>query len=164
MIVPIPLLLIAIGLGLTAVTAGVVLMWTRVLRWARQVLEPWLEEHLPVAVPWVRNAFAVIDKAASPMLRLAKASWANLRRHLLHQVAVFAEETNLLWVMRITTWLREELTPTQADTPVTKIETVQSVPFEELPDEVRAAWIRDRKAEQSVDITALQDHELQLKN
>jgi hypothetical protein len=161
MVVPI---VIAIGIGAAAVVAAVaVLAWTHILGWAREVLEPWIEDHIPYALPWIRHAFASVDKVAAPLLKLAREAWANVRKHLIHAVAVFEQETSSVWVMRMTSWLREALSPMDAEASISKIVTEKRVSFEDLPSQVREAWIRHRSGYE-IDLTKVRDEELEMQN
>lgn len=149
----------AIGLIGVAV-AAVIALWHKIIDWAQDSLFPWLEKNLPSVLSIVKDAFAwVDDKVAVPVRRVIKKAWEALRKYLLKTVIQLERLNASKWERRITSFVVEVLTP-QTPT-VKKVETVEEVSWDDLPDDVRSAWMKSEQQSQNMDVTAIRDQQLE---
>ena len=155
-------LLIYVGLGALAVSLAVVIWWSKILTLGMKNLLPWVEQHVPSLAPGVRQAFRSVDKVAPPVKLVITDSWRQVRRLLLQQTAEYEERADSTWLLRITSWVQKEPTALEPAPPVTAIRTEQDVIYEELPEDVRAEYIRKGHGPYRVNVTRERDHELGL--
>lgn len=156
-----PITIIAVSIGIAAALA--LKFWNQILRWASDIVFPWMEKYIPWALKDVRRAFDAVDKVVTPLRRAVKQAWQGLRKYLLKQVVDFSRKTSALnsyaWVKKTTTWLIKVLDSGE-QVPV-KVETTSTVEWEEVPDDVREEFLRRNKQKASVDVTELRDKELE---
>ena len=152
---------IAVILGIT-VAALAVGFWNQILRWANDIVFPWIEKNMPWAIEDVRHALDAVDKIATPLRRAVKQAWQNMRNYLLKQVVTFSRKTSALnsyaWVKKTTTWLIKVLESGEK-VPV-KVETTATVAWDEVPDDVREEFLR-RDKQKTVDVTKIRDKEIE---
>ena len=151
--VPIPILIFA-GLGIAAAVA--IIFWEQVIEWAQGSLFPWFEEHLPTLAPKVRDAFVVLNKVAMKVRKAAIHAWKQVRPHILKVVEIFERTSDNKYLLRVTSWLRENL---EADE-VIKRETEQELSIDDLPDDVADAFLRGGR-EYEFDVTEEQDRQVE---
>ncbi len=152
---PIPLF---VGLlsGMLAVAVVVAIaFWPNVLHWAEESLLPWVERRIPVLGPIARNAFVLLDKAASAARRTIKSAWRQLCDHLLKTVVEIHRKSSNQYVRRVTSWLVTQL---QAQNKATKVVTEEVIEFDDLPAEVRETLIRN--GDTTVDVRELRTREV----
>ncbi len=149
---------LAIIFGIAAAVA-VVALWHKILDWAEKSLFPWLEEHFPSILPYVRDAFFFIDDKVMVHIRNAvRKAWEKLRTILLKMVTWIHRKTSWAWVRTTTSWIIKKLTPKPE---VTKVTTEEEVNWDELPPDVREEFLRKGKPEYEVNVTELRDKEIQ---
>jgi hypothetical protein len=158
---------LAIALGIVALGAAaaiVTIYWTKILKWARDSLFPWVDKNLPRLADDVRDAFVVLDKVIAPIRLKAKEAWERLRQTLLRQVAEFEQMTDKTWLLRITSWVRVKLTELDTTPVVKELRTETVIPYEELPPEVREQLLRQGLGNYKVDVTHAKDVEMAMTN
>lgn len=145
-----------IGVAITAVIA----LWHKIIDWAQDSLFPWIERNLPSILSTVKDAFTwVDDKVAVPIRRVVKKAWEALRKYLLKTVIRLERQNASKWERRITSFVVEVLT---TQTPIVKkVETVEEVDWDDLPDDVRSAWMKSEQQSHDMDITAIRDQQLE---
>lgn len=149
---------IAVILGI-AVAALAVGFWNQILRWANDIILPWIEKNMPWATKDVRHALDAMDKIATPLRRTVKQAWQNMRNYLLQQVVTFSRKTDSYeWVKKTTTWLIKVLESGEK-VPV-KVETTATVTWDEVPGDVREEFLR-RNKQKTVDVTKIRDKEME---
>lgn len=158
------------GMIITTITALITLfagaafiLWDKVLGWAFDSLFPWIEINIPTLAPIVREAFAVLDQVGSPTRSTAKQSWGKVRQYLLKQVLQFEKQSSDKWVRKITSWLVSVLDSSPSpDHKVKKVVTEEDVDFyaEDMPPEVRQAYIKREETMTKFDVTKIQDERL----
>lgn len=155
---------VAIILGLAAIagTVAVAVYWTKIVNWARNSLMPWVDKNIPELSIFVRDAFVVLDKLATPMRALAKAAWQRLRQTLLQQVAEFEQLASGTWLLRITSWVKVKLNALDPEPVVKRIQTEQVIPYSDLPPQVREQLLREDKTTHRIDVTKARDTEMEL--
>lgn len=135
-------------------------LWLLLVEWFQSFYVYWTQRVLPALSKYAREAWVVLDKVASPMKRAAKAAWRELRRYLLKQTLDVLQLPDGHWAYKIISWLM----PPEANLgQVTQTIEQVDVPFEQLPDDIRAEIIRRRQIEQ-VDVTRTRDEEMALVN
>ncbi|HAA28564.1 MAG TPA: hypothetical protein DCE56_13860 [Cyanobacteria bacterium UBA8553] len=99
------------------------------------------------------------DKVAVPIRRVVKKAWEALRKYLLKTVIHLERRNASKWERRITSFVVEVLTP---QTPIIKkVETVEEVDWDDLPDDVRSAWMKSEQQFHDMDVTAIRDQQLE---
>lgn len=149
----------AIGLIGVAVVA-VIALWGKIINWAQDSLFPWIERNLPTILSTVKDAFVWVDEnVAVPIRRVVKKAWEALRKYLLKTVIRLERRNASKWERRITSFVVEALTP---QTPIVKkVETVEEVDWDDLPDDVRSAWMRSEQQSHDIDVTAIRDQQVE---
>ena len=146
---PITLVILA---GLAIAAASAVVLWGEIVGWAHDALFPWVQTNIPSALPWLKKAFVVLDKAVVAVRVAAKAAWEKVKEFLLKQaLKVFRKDGE--WYRTIENWLINENSEK-----VTKVTTEEEVAWDELPDDVREALMRKRKG-YDLDVKAAKDQE-----
>jgi hypothetical protein len=148
--------ILAVALGAVSIAAAYSL-WCSIRTWAEESLFPWFEKHLPQLAPFVRTAFAAVDKVVVAAHRLA---WCRLREHLLHQVLKLERHSASTWMRQVTSWVAAVSGAGQT-VPV-RIVAEGRCSWDELPAEVRAEWLRRGRNCQEHDIVELREQELEL--
>lgn len=160
MVDPISLILFGI-FGIATIV--VLTFWNQILSWASDALFPWLDKYMPSVAGEVRLAFDALDKLITPIRREVKRAWQSLRNYLLKQVIEFSRKKSVAnsyeWVKKTTMWLIKVLDSGERTT--VKVETTSTVPWEEVPDDVRAEFLRQNKQKTSVDVTEVRDREME---
>ncbi|BAZ20342.1 hypothetical protein NIES4073_12180 [Kalymmatonema gypsitolerans NIES-4073] len=156
------LLIGAIGLALAA-TATVV-FWHQILEWGESNIFPWFERHLPTIAPYVRKAFSRVDNVAAPLRRAIKEAWDRVSQYLLKQVVELNRKTTSnTWVQQVTSWVID--VSGYNNKPVVKqITTETEVPYDNLPEDVRKAFLRRQQTSFSQDVTEIRKQEMALVN
>lgn len=140
--------------------AAIVAFWHKIVEWAQASLFPWIEKNLPLIESDVKKAFAWVDnKVVVPIRRAVKKAWEMLRQYLLKTMIQFDRKTTSKWTRRVTSFLIEVLTP-QTPT-VKKVETVEEVSWDDLPDDVRNAWMKNEQRSHAIDVTAIRDQQIE---
>ena len=137
-----------------------VILWRHILDWSLDHLLPWIEANVPWLAGPTREALIQVDRAVG-RIRLA---WQQLRGHLLRSTAEFLRQSNLLWIVRITSWLVPATERTSATPSAVKHVTEREVDWQYLPEEVRAEWMRRGQSTVTLDITRIRDQELALEH
>jgi hypothetical protein len=150
---------VAIGLIGVAV-AAVIALWHKILDWAQDSLFPWIEKNLPSILSTIKDAFEWVDNnVIVPTRRLVKGAWKSLRKTLLKMVIQLERRDASKWERRITSFVVEALTP---QSPVVKkVETVEEVDWDDLPDDVRSAWMKNEQQSHDMDVTAIREQQLE---
>jgi hypothetical protein len=133
------------------------IFWHKILDWAEASLFPWVERQFPLLLDTVKNAFVFLDKFTSPTRLAIKKSWEKLREYLLKQVIQIEKDSSNQWVKKVTSWVAQILDNGQI-APV-RVETEEYIPYEELPQDVREAWIRRQERIAEFNVTELRDQE-----
>lgn len=152
------LITVALGLTTVALAAAAIVFWQQILIWAEDSIHPWFEDHLPTVAPYVKDAFANLDKVATPIRRKAKEAWVKIRKHLLKQVVQINRTSDNKWIQKTTSWIIKNLE--ESEPSVIEHSTMREVEWPMLPDDVRAAYLRMRKTSTEIDITAIRDKEI----
>jgi hypothetical protein len=156
-------IVIAIITALLTISAGAAfILWNRVLQWAFDSLFPWVEVNIPTVAPIVREAFAILDNIGTPTRITVKQSWEQVRQYLLKQVLQFSEISSDTWVRRVISWLLPVLSNNEPVCQAKMVITEKDVDFydEEMPPEVRQAFIRRQEKMTEFDLTKMRDEEL----
>ena len=147
---------IAIFAGLSIAATAAIVFWEQVVGWAQRSLFPWFEKHLPTLAPYVREAFVVLNKAATKVRKAAIKAWRKIKLHTLQVVEKFERTSDNEYVLTITSWLRENLKDTEA----VRRETEETVGIDDLPDEVADAFLRGGR---EYEFDVLKEQERQMK-
>ena len=99
------------------------------------------------------------NNVAVPIRQAVKKAWEMLRQHLLKTTIQFDRQTTSKWTKRITSFAIETLTP-QSPT-IKKIETVEEVDWDDLPNDVRNAWMKNEQQSRTIDVTAIRDQQIE---
>ncbi|MBR8836180.1 MAG: hypothetical protein DSM106950_19710 [Stigonema ocellatum SAG 48.90 = DSM 106950] len=157
---PITVLLIS-AIGLTVTATAIVSFWHQILQWGEKNLFPWLEKHRPTVAPYVRQAFSRVDNVATNVRRTIKEAWQKLSQYLLQQVVKLNRKTSNTWVQEVTSWVIEA--SGYNNKPVVKeIRTEQEVLWDELPEDVRKAFLQRKETSFEQDVTDTRKEEMAL--
>jgi hypothetical protein len=140
------------------VITAVVALWHKILDWAHSSLYPWLQKKLPTIEAAVREAFIWVDRVVVATRLIVKKAWETLRNYLLKTVAQFERRTHRQWIRRITSFVIIRLEQTQPV--IKKIETEDEVDWDELPSDIRQAWMKTEAKMGELDVTQMRDQEL----
>lgn len=158
---PITYLIIgAIGLGLAA--AVTVTFWHQILDWGQKSLFPWFDKHLPTVSPYLKEAFSRVDKVATHVRRIVKEAWDKVSQYLLKQVVELSRQTTSnTWIQQVTSWVIEA--SGYNNEPIVKqITTEAKVDLDDLPPDVREAYIKRQESSFKKDVTEIRKQELKL--
>lgn len=156
---PVDLFLVGLIAALGGISAAAALaLWPRIRSWCESSLLPWVDHNLPQFAPRVRGAFAALDHAATSARRAIKQAWQQLRAFLLHQVVTLERRSAFQWAYRVVSWVLK-LLPGGERQPV-QVVAENLCSWDELPAEVRSAWLRQGQQRHDVDATACRDQEL----
>ncbi|MFD7502650.1 hypothetical protein [Streptomyces sp. NPDC059850] len=145
----IPLIIMAIGL----------VMWNRIMVWARDQLFPWVNENVPWMSDTVKLAFTALDKYATAIRRNVKAAWKELRSYLLEQVVEFEKGTAPnTYLRRMTALMKSQLS---SDAPVRRIVVEEDVAWDDLPEKYRQSLVAGDGGSYRMDVTRMRDQELE---
>ncbi|HWS82818.1 MAG TPA: hypothetical protein VN207_01015 [Ktedonobacteraceae bacterium] len=135
-------------------------LWMILVEWFQSFYDTWTQSILPTLQKYAREAWVRIDRVTAPLKRAAKQAWRELRRYILKQTLDVLQLPDGHWAYNIITWL---IPPEASSRQVTRTSVQVDVPFEELPDDVRAEIIRREEIEQ-IDVTKTRDQEMELVN
>ncbi|MBF2090584.1 MAG: hypothetical protein IGR80_09155 [Synechococcales cyanobacterium K44_A2020_017] len=148
----------ALALGALAFSA-IATFWVKILDWAKDSLFPWIEKNLPTLIDLVQDAFTWVDaKVMVPTRQIVKRAWSSLRKHLLKMAVYFERQSPSEWIRRMTSWAIEVLN--SAEPKVKKIEVVEEVNWDDLPQEVRKSWMKNNESSHELDITEVRDQQI----
>ena len=116
-----------------------------------------MKKHFPDLYPKLERALEAIDKVVIAVRRQIKTAWAALRKRLL-KVLVRYEQRGPQWVRVVISWAIKNL---QEDKKITKRTETEEVDYDDLPDDVRAQWIRGQ-GQKETDFTEQRDRELSM--
>lgn len=143
-----------------AIAAAVALIfWHKILGWAENSLFPWLKKNIPSIEDQIRWAFAKVDNVATPIRLAVKEAWSKLRKYLLKQTIVLKRQSSSKWIVRVTSWMVKRLE--SGETVPVKQETEETKSWDELPEDVREAFLRQEKENAELNVTDTRDRELQ---
>ena len=142
----------------TLAFAALVALWHKVLGWATSTLFPWIEKNLPSLIETAREAFSQFDKyVANPIRRGIKIAWHKLRQQLLKMATHLEKISSSKWVSRTTSWVIKTLESKQ----VVKIEKEVEVGWDDLPSDVKEAYIKNNKNSAEFNVTEIRDKEIE---
>jgi len=148
----------ALALGALAV-AAIATLWTKILDWAKSSLFPWIEKNLPALIDLVKDAFTWVDhKVMVPTRQIVKRAWSSLRKQLLKMAVYFERQSPSEWIRKMTSWVVEVLN--SAEPKVKKIEIVEEVNWDDLPQEVRKSWMKNNESSHELDVTETRDQQI----
>ncbi|MBD2515072.1 hypothetical protein H6G93_08625 [Nostoc sp. FACHB-973] len=153
---------ITVGIIIAAIgaigAAAALIFWRKILAWAEDSLFPWINKNIPSIEDQVRLAFAMVDKVATPIRLAVKEAWSELRKYLLKQTIELERESSSKWTKRVTSWVVKRLESGEV-APV-KVVTEEVVSPDELPPEVREAWLRHKQNKAEFNVTETRDKEV----
>lgn len=134
--------------------AGLVALWNKILSWAQNSLFPWIERNLPTFIDIAKEAFIQFDdKVAVPIRRGIKLAWEKLRKQLLKIATYLEKKSASKWVSRTVSWVIKTLDSKQ----VVKIEVEEEVNWDDLPSDVKEAYIRNNQDSTVINTTEIRD-------
>ncbi|NES06838.1 MAG: hypothetical protein F6K22_30900 [Okeania sp. SIO2F4] len=148
---------VALGLGVVAV-AVVGIFWEQIIMWAEDSLFPWIKTNIPWIESEVREAFSAVDNVVVTIRNLIRKAWKKLREYLLNQVITFERQSSGEWEKKITSWIIKVLESGEK-VPV-KIVTEEVVPWDIVPSDVRAEFLRLDKSKAEIDVTEYRDRQI----
>jgi hypothetical protein len=149
---------IVIGILGAIGAATALIFWHKILRWAEDSVYPWLKKNIPSMESSVRLAFSVVDNVAAPVRSAVKQAWSNLRRYLLKQTIELQKKSSSEWTLRTTSWMIKVLESGE-QAPV-KRETEENKSWDELPEDAREQYLRNKKEAFEFNVTETRDKEL----
>ncbi|NEP77866.1 MAG: hypothetical protein F6K17_16165 [Okeania sp. SIO3C4] len=150
-------LAVVLVLGVVAL-AVVATFWKQILKWAEDSLFRWIKTNIPWIESEVREAFSALDNFIVTTRNLIRKAWEKLREYLLKQVTTFERQLSGEWEKEVTSWIIKVLESGEK-VPV-KIVVKEVVPWDELPPDVRAEWLKREKSEVEIDVTEYRDREI----
>lgn len=156
------LLVSVFGVAETAIQV-VLGFWKIIVSWAQESLLPWIKENLRSEFHGlIKDALVVIDRVKSPLTQLVKRAWTTLRKFLAKSIITFEGKANngkMQWIKHWTTEIYNVVNPAEPKKKV--IETEEEISFEDLPKELREAWIKNQELTKSIDFIAVRDREME---
>ena len=145
--------LFIIGVGLLLVGA---VFWADVCEWFSEHANPWLQRNVPSLAPYILDAFKFIDENVGvPTRRVVVKAWKKVRSYVL-QASVEFEKVGGRYIRRVHSFLQDKLGD---DAKIVERKEETEVPYENLPESVRAEMMERRKAAK-VDFVKTRDQEL----
>ncbi len=145
--------------GTAAAVVAALTYWHKILDWAEKSLFPWITRNLPWLENQVRFAFSAVDGVAVPIRAGVKQAWNKLRDYLLKQTAELQRKSSSQWIVRITSWVVKVLE--SGKTIPAKLEVKEIVvDWDELPEDIRSAYLRRQHEHAEFNITQMRDREL----
>ncbi len=127
-----------VGIIAVCLTAAIA-FWHKILDWTHESLFPWIKKNIPQLEGYARAAFSWFDQnIAVPARKLIKEGWKKFCEYVLKTVINFERSYGATrWTRKIKSFL---MTPAKE---LKKIETIeQDISWEELPNDVREAFLR----------------------
>lgn len=139
--------------------------WRRIVNWANESLLPWVKQNLvPSLNKVITEAFVIIDKLNSPASRLIKIAWKTLRKFLAESIITFQKKIlpdgKAQWVRRWSTKIYNVTNPSEPKIVVTVTE--KRIEFDDLPQDVREAFLRHNNDEIKLDFLDTRDKEMEM--
>jgi hypothetical protein len=158
---PIPLIAIAIGIGMFATGAVVAVYryWGQILDWAKSTCLPWLEQRNPRLAAIAERAFMNLHTAISTVRAAIKEAWQELRSYLVRMVVELSRDSSSEWVMRTTSWVLAALGPDGTPQFEEKVTTRPLAPHD-IPADLLKDWMRRRDEALTIDVIELRDQEV----
>jgi len=153
MVVPL-IAYVIVGLVTAGLASVVIAYWPKIMSWARDSLLPWADQHLPEFSGIIRQAFLDIDNAVVEFRQAVRSAWRRLRNVLLKETAEFVRLFDDRWAVEITSWLANRQ---NAEKPVIRVVTQQTLEYDDLPQDIRAQLIREDVAGETLDVVAARD-------
>ena len=141
-----------IGTITALIGLGVVAWWHRLLDFAMTHLVPVMESLDPMLGNLARQALVWVDDKMVGVRQQVKAAWSRLRERISKMVIEFKRQVDGTWVGDLIVWLLGDS--------ATEIRQTFDVKWDELPEQVRSAYVRAGSASVRVNIRKLRDEEL----
>lgn len=137
-------------------------LWRQIVSWARDSLSEWIKGNLsPSFQKATEDALVVIDRVKSPVISLVKKAWRELRKFLAESILTFEKKFlngKARWFRRWSTKMYSIVKPKPTKVEIT---TEEEIPYEDLPADVREAFLREGKNQFTVDFVEGRDKELE---
>ena len=139
------------------------IVWNLIVGWFKDSLSPWIKENLsPLLNDATKDALVAIDSFASPLSRLVKKAWNELRKFLAKSIITFEKKVfdgKIQWVRCWSMEMFNIVEPAKPRIVVTK--TVELIPFDQVPQELRESYLRSGSGEsEPVDFLKARDNEM----
>jgi hypothetical protein len=161
MVEPVTIFLVLSAL-LSISTVASIALWPKILTWVDDHLRPYLQRNHPELVGLLARALIPLDGLAVEARRAAREAWRQIRSRLLKHLVTIERNTDGRWTVKTVSWLRQ--LSEQGTPQVTQVRAERVVPFDELPADVRAAYLRSETHRRKIDVTRTRDQEIGLLN
>ena len=139
--------------------------WRWIVNWANDSLLLWIKKNLvPSLWQTTTDALIQIDKLNSSARRLVKNAWKKLRKFLAESIITFQRKVfpdeKVQWMRH---WSTKIYNVTNSSKPTVKIiVTEESIEFDDLPQYVRLAYLRNDNDEIQLDFLDVRDKEMEM--
>lgn len=138
-------------------------LWQELMIWTCSELLKWVKtDMIPLMEESIRLAFMATALIAASLIKTVELAWKEVRKFLLEAFVEFEKSTRTSdkWVRKITAVLIKSLDATRPV--VVKKEVEEEINWDNLPSDVRAAWIKkNRSPTQKIDLIATREQELE---
>ncbi|MEM9924821.1 MAG: hypothetical protein AAF915_13880 [Cyanobacteria bacterium P01_D01_bin.50] len=130
-----------IGQLLYLVAETAIIFWNQLLEWVYINVVIWIEIDLnPLLMETAKIAFMALNKVRKSTYQMIQQAWNTLRQSLLEIFVEFHLSSSNIWSRNLTSVLIKVLESGQ--TVLLKREVEENVSWDDLPSDVRAAWLR----------------------
>jgi hypothetical protein len=133
--------------------------WQNIMEAVRTVVLPFFERIDPRLKNLVANAFIWIDKnLAVPLRAKAIKAWRTFRLRVKDVIASYKYEGDNKWIRKIIAWAR------QNDDTYARILTITDIPYEQVPEKIRAHHMKSGFSgwSEEISIAELRDREIEM--
>jgi hypothetical protein len=134
---------------------GLFTFWGRILGFLKTHITPWIHSNFPSLAEKIDLALTRIDQVVVAVRHRVKEAWALLRQKLLKVLVSYAQRSSG-WVRQTLSWCVRSL---EGEEKIIKRTEVTEESYDDIPDDIRAAWIRGQGMREE-NITERRDQEL----
>ena len=143
-------------IAVVALIAGIASYWDQVRSWVEMNVIPFVHIHFPQIEEIAREAFTSLDNVVVNLRNAVRQAWARLREVLLKVVVELERVSTANWIRRVKSWMIKNATEGKA----TVRETEETMNWDELPPDVREAFMKKNITHTRDDYTAVRDAEI----
>jgi hypothetical protein len=139
-------------------------LWKIILVWAQESLSSWISDNLsPQYKKLSTEALVILDKLSSPLRKLAKIAWKELRKFIVSSMITFEKKVlpngKFQWYRNWSSKIINVVEPRKPHIE-TRTETTD-ISFEDLPNDVREALIRSGHNKHEINFLDGRDREME---
>jgi hypothetical protein len=136
--------------------------WNELLNWVYNSMVNWIQDLDPALAKSAQVAFVSLAQVAIATLPMIKEAWKTIRQSLLEAIVEFSQSSSssMIWLRHLTSILLKKSDSGQ--TVILKREVEESVNWDDLPSNVREAWLGSTQKSYKVDFIDARDKEIEV--